>query len=170
LSNFDIYLERVQESRNYIYDESKGLENVKTAAGQIFLGINILFAAISLIGVAVDQKTQHRSVEQRFKREALEYVTKYKKEGIIKADNTLDEKKIENLDPYKADAALDDLYKVLNRIPEEINVKQDEFQKIVKDTSKRVKDTSEKVKKEQNKAAQDLLEKYPNQRLYDDSL
>ena len=170
MSNFDIYLERVQESRNYIYDESKGLENVKTAAGQIFLGINILFAAISLIGVAVDQKTQHRSVEQKFKQDALEYVSKYKDEGIIKDDNTLDVEEIKKLGPYRANKVLDDLNSVLNKIPEQVNIDSNNFQEIVKDTSERVKKENERVKKEQNKAAQDLLEKYPNRRLYGNSL
>jgi hypothetical protein len=166
LSNFDIYLERVQESRNYIYDESQQWENLKREAGQIYVGLNMLLAAAGLIGVAVDQEMQHRNVEQRFKRDALEYVREYKKEGIIKADNTLDKVKIKELDPNRANVILDKLKKVLNRIPEEINVKSDEFQEIVNDTSKKAKEQNERVKKEQKEEAQRRLKENPNRRLY----
>jgi hypothetical protein len=170
LSNFNIYLERVQESRNYIYDESLQWEQLKRDARQIYVGLNMLLAAVGFGGLIMDLDMQKNDVEQRFKRDALEYVSKYKDEGIIKDDNTLDVEKIKKLGPYRANKVLDNLNIVLNRIPEQVNVDSNNFQEIVKDINKRVEEENERVKKEQNKAAQDLLKENPNRRLYDDSL
>lgn len=169
MSNFNIYLERVQESRNYTYDESQLWEKTKREAIQVYLTLNLLLAAAGFVGVAVDQKMQHTKAEEHFQQNAIEILKQYKTEGFIKNDNTLDEQKILKQGPYVAKRIYNDVFTVLNFTPGKINVNRDYLKELSDKTDAEIEKEYQRVREEQRKENKRLSKKYPNRRSYSDS-
>ena len=155
MSNFNIYLERVQESKNYnyIYDESSPQwEKMKREARQIYIGLNMLFAIASLGGIAVTEKMQKDKTISEFQKSAIESVLEYKERRLINSDGTLNQDEISKLSSYSRLNLVDNLSKIMYYTPDETKMNNEEVDDILKKAREEIKKISDENKaKEERK-------------------
>jgi hypothetical protein len=152
MSKFNIYLEKIQATKNknnnYIYNE-----DAVTIIGMIGL-FYLLLAIGSFITFTVSNYFDRKKITEKNKQDAQKLVEEYKNLKIINSDNTLNIEEINKLDAYKQKSIVARIYRIIYDIDDE-NIKNkinaDELEKIGTIAQNKINVENKKKKEQQMK-------------------